>query len=282
MNEENFWLIDRALAEDIGAGDLSAGYFVAADRRATALLVARQDGVIAGGDLAREVFLRADPTLEIDILIDDGSRVASGAIVMKIAGAARSILTAERTALNFMQHLGGIATTTFEYVKQVEGTGVRILDTRKTTPGWRLLEKDAVRKGGGTNHRMGLYDRVMVKDNHLVALDGLDSLQAAIVRLQQDHPTVEVEIEADSLEQVEKFLSLSGVSYILLDNMSLSEMRVAVEMRGQRTLPLLEASGGVNLETVRAIAMTGVDFISVGALTHSVKAMDLALDFVES
>ena len=129
---------------------------------------------------------------------------------------------------------------------------------------------------------MGLYDRAMVKDNHLVALDGLDSLQAAIVRLQQDHPTVEVEIEVDSLEQVEKFLSLSGVSYILLDNMSLSDMKLAVEMRGQRTMPMLEASGGVNLETVRAIAMTGVDFISVGALTHSVKAMDLALDFVES
>lgn len=279
---EDFWLIDRALAEDIGAGDLSARYFVAADRRATALLVARQDGVIAGGDFSREVFLRVDPKLEIDVLIDDGSRVAGGAIIMKISGSARSILTAERTALNFMQHLGGIATTTFNYVQLVEGTGARILDTRKTTPGWRHLEKNAVKNGGGTNHRMGLYDRVMVKDNHLVALSGLESLQEAIHRLKQDHPAVEVEIEADSLEQVGQFLSLSGVSYILLDNMSLVDMKLAVEMRGQRTVPLLEASGGVSLETVRAIAMTGVDFISVGALTHSVKAMDLALDFVAS
>ena len=282
MNVEDFWLIDRALAEDIGAGDLSARYFVAADRRATALLIARQDGVIAGGDFSREVFLRVDANLDIDVLIDDGSRVANGAIIMKISGSARSILTAERTALNFMQHLGGIATTTFNYVQLVEGTGARILDTRKTTPGWRKLEKDAVKKGGGTNHRMGLYDRVMVKDNHLVALSGLESLQEAIHRLKQDHPGVEVEIEADSLEQVGQFLGLSGVSYILLDNMSLIDMKLAVEMRGQRALPLLEASGGVTLDTVRAIAMTGVDFISVGALTHSVKAMDLALDFVAS
>lgn len=201
---------------------------------------------------------------------------------MKISGSARSILTAERTALNFMQRLGGIASQTYEYVKAVEGTQAKILDTRKTTPGWRMLEKAAVLAGGGVNHRMGLYDRAMVKDNHLVAQGDIEELQASIDRLLADRPDVEIELEADRLEQVEKFLSMKSVDYILLDNMSASELRQAVEMRGLRTSPMLEASGGVTLETVRLIAQTGVDFISVGALTHSVKAMDLALDFVES
>lgn len=276
------WLIERALAEDIGSGDVTAQYFVPADRQATALLVARQEGVIAGSELAAAVFHKVDPTLDVSLLIEDGSRVAVGAIVMKITGSARSILTAERTALNFMQRLGGIATQTYDYVKAVEGTKARILDTRKTTPGWRLLEKAAVVCGGGSNHRMGLFDRAMVKDNHLVAEGGIVALQQAIQQLLAEHPEVEVELEADSLEQVRAFLAMEEVDYILLDNMSLEEMREAVEMRGIRTRPMLEASGGVNLTTVRAIARTGVDFISVGALTHSVKAMDLALDFVES
>jgi nicotinate-nucleotide pyrophosphorylase (carboxylating) len=201
---------------------------------------------------------------------------------MKISGAARSILTAERTALNFMQRLSGIATQTHEYVKAVDGTQARILDTRKTTPGWRALEKAAVVSGGGTNHRMGLYDRVMVKDNHLVSEGGMEELHQSIQRLLADHPDVEVELEADRLEQVRAFLTMEEVDYILLDNMSLDELRQAVEMRGMRTRPMLEASGGVTLQTVRAIAKTGVDFISVGALTHSVQAMDLALDFVAS
>jgi nicotinate-nucleotide pyrophosphorylase (carboxylating) len=275
-------LIERALSEDIGAGDLTAQYFVPADRKATALMVARQEGVIAGAALAREVFLRVDPSLEVAVMIEDGARVTTGAIVMKISGSARGILTAERTALNFMQHLSGIATQTYEYVKGVEGTKARILDTRKTTPGWRLLEKAAVASGGGTNHRMGLYDRVMVKDNHLVSEGGLDALRDAMRRLRSDHPEVEVEVEADRLDQVEAFLSIEEVDYILLDNMSLDELRHAVALRGPRTRPMLEASGGVNLTSLRAIAETGVDFISVGALTHSVKAMDLALDFVDT
>jgi nicotinate-nucleotide pyrophosphorylase (carboxylating) len=164
----------------------------------------------------------------------------------------------------------------------VDGTQAKILDTRKTTPGWRKLEKAAVLSGGGVNHRMGLYDRAMVKDNHLVAEGGIAALQQAILRLKQEHPEVEVELEADRLSQVAEFLEMSDVDYILLDNMSLAELREAVEMRGVRTKPMLEASGGVNLDSVRPIARTGVDFISVGALTHSVKAMDLALDFVAS
>jgi nicotinate-nucleotide pyrophosphorylase (carboxylating) len=275
------WLIDRALAEDIGAGDLTAEYFVDAERKATALLVARQEGVIAGADMAAEVFRRVDPMLTITAMIEDGARVTHGAIVLKIEGRARSILTAERTALNFMQRLSGIATQTYEYVRAVEGTHAKILDTRKTTPGWRFLEKAAVLCGGGTNHRMGLYDRVMVKDNHLVSEGGLKALQSSMQQLLRDHPQVEIEVEADHLSQVEEFLSMPEVDYILLDNMSIDQLRQAVEMRGLRTRPMLEASGGVTLESVRAIAMTGVDFISVGALTHSVKAMDLALDFVE-
>jgi len=183
--------------------------------------------------------------------------------------------------LNFMQRLSGIATQTYEYVKAVDGTKAKILDTRKTTPGWRFLEKAAVVCGGGTNHRMGLYDRVMVKDNHLVSEGGLQAMQASMQKLLQDHPEVEIEVEADHLDQVSDFLAMPEVDYILLDNMSIEQLRQAVEMRGLRTRPMLEASGGVTLESVRAIAFTGVDFISVGALTHSVKAMDLALDFVE-
>lgn len=267
--------------EDIGSGDVTAQYFVNADRIATALLVARQEGVIAGTELAEEVFRRVDPSLAITRLIDDGARVTHQAIVMKIEGSARSILTAERTALNFMQRLSGIATQTFEYVKAVDGTKAKILDTRKTTPGWRFLEKAAVACGGGTNHRMGLYDRVMVKDNHLVSEGGLQAMQASMQKLLLEHPEVEIEVEADHLDQVGAFLAMPEVDYILLDNMSIEQLRQAVEMRGLRTRPMLEASGGVTLESVRAIALTGVDFISVGALTHSVKAMDLALDFVE-
>lgn len=276
------WLIERALSEDIGSGDLTALYFVPAARQATALMVARQEGVIAGSQLAREVFLSVDSSLDVNVMIEDGSRVTTGAIVMKISGSARSILTAERVALNFMQRLSGIATQTYEYVKAVEGTKTRILDTRKTTPGWRFLEKAAVASGGGTNHRMGLYDRVMVKDNHLVSEGGMQELHEAMKRLSADHPDVEIEVEADRLDQVEAFLGMEEVDYILLDNMSLAELRQAVEMRGIRTRPMLEASGGVTLATVRPIAETGVDFISVGALTHSVKAMDLALDFVDA
>lgn len=275
------WLIERALAEDIGSGDLTAEYFVNAARKATALLVSRQEGVIAGTELAEEVFRRVDPTLVVTRLIEDGARVTHQAIIMKIEGSARSILTAERTALNFMQRLSGIATQTYEYVKAVDGTKAKILDTRKTTPGWRFLEKAAVVCGGGTNHRMGLYDRVMVKDNHLVSEGGLQAMQASMQKLLQDHPEVEIEVEADHLDQVSAFLAMPEVDYILLDNMSIEQLRQAVEMRGLRTRPMLEASGGVTLESVRAIAFTGVDFISVGALTHSVKAMDLALDFVE-
>ncbi|MFT4177651.1 MAG: carboxylating nicotinate-nucleotide diphosphorylase [Luteolibacter sp.] len=272
-------LIALALAEDIGNGDVTAEYFVPADRRATAFVTARKKGVLSGVEVAARVFKTVDPGLDVKILIPDGSHVAADALVLQIEGAARSILTAERTALNFLQRLSGIATLTASYVEQVKGTGVRILDTRKTTPGYRALEKQAVLHGGGNNHRIGLYDRAMVKDNHLVAEGGLPAIQAAIRQLKQDRPGVEVQLEADSLEQVAEFLKMEGVDYILLDNMTLEEMRAAVASRGPRTQPQLEASGGVNLESVAKIAATGVDYISIGALTHSAPALDVGLDF---
>jgi nicotinate-nucleotide pyrophosphorylase (carboxylating) len=272
-------LIHLALAEDIGSGDVTAEYFIPAGRQARAFVAIRRDGVLSGAEIAAEVFRTVDPTLSVETLIPDGSQVAAGALALRIEGSARSILTAERTALNFLQRLSGVATLTAAYVALVKGTGARILDTRKTTPGFRLLEKQAVLHGGGTNHRIGLYDRAMVKDNHLVAEGGLPAIQQAILHLKSEKPEVEVELEADRLDQVEAFLTLDGVDHLLLDNMSLDELRQAVALRGDRRRPALEASGGVNQETVRDIALTGVDFISVGALTHSAPALDIGLDF---
>ena len=273
-------LIDAALEEDIGAGDLTAEYFVPADRRIRGFIVAREDGCLSGVEIAQEVFRRVDESIEVQLMVSDGSRVGKGAHVISVEGPARGVLTAERTALNFLQRLSGVATATRRFVDEVKDTSARILDTRKTTPGWRSLEKQAVVHGGGTNHRMGLYDRVMVKDNHLVAEHDPVQLQDAIRRLKSERPGVEVELEADRMDQVEAFLKMEGVDYILLDNMTLHELRDAVEMRGERMTPRLEASGGVNLDTVKSIASTGVDFISVGAITHSAVALDLALDFV--
>jgi nicotinate-nucleotide pyrophosphorylase (carboxylating) len=273
-------LIMMALEEDIGDGDVTSGYFVPEDRMARAFVTVRKDGVVSGVELAEKVFLEVDPNLEIQVMVDDGSQVAAGAILMRVEGRARSILTAERTALNFLQRLSGVATLTAQYVSLVKHTRAKILDTRKTTPGYRALEKKAVLDGGGTNHRMGLYDRAMVKDNHLVAEGGIEVLQAAILKVKEEKSHVQVELEADSLKQVAAFLELEGVDYILLDNMDLPQLLEAVEMRGDRHRIRLEASGGVNLETVAAIAETGVDFISVGALTHSAPALDIGLDFV--
>ena len=272
-------LIMMALQEDIGEGDITSEYFIPEDRAARAFLAVREDGVVSGISLAEQVFIEVDPNLEIQILVEDGSQVSEGAMLMRIEGKARSILTAERTALNFLQRLSGIATMTARYVEKVKHTRAKILDTRKTTPGYRALEKKAVEDGGGTNHRMGLLDRAMVKDNHLVSENGIEALQSAILRVKAEKPHAEVELEADDLEQVAKFLKLDGVDYILLDNMSLEELREAVEMREETHRVRLEASGGVTLDTVGDIADTGVDFISVGALTHSAPSLDIGLDF---
>jgi len=280
MNDHSDILIELALAEDLGDGDVTSLYFIPDDRLARAFVTVRAEGVVSGVEVAARVFSQVDPGLLVDVLIPDGSRVVEGALLIHIEGKARSILTAERTALNFLQHLSGVATLTARYVTLIHGTSARILDTRKTTPGYRLLEKQAVVHGGGVNHRLGLYDRAMVKDNHLVVEGGPAAIQEAIHRLLAAKPGVEVELEADTLAQVRTFLAMEGVAHILLDNMTPSDLRAAVAARGTHGVPQLEASGGVTLATVRGIAETGVDFISVGALTHSAPAMDIGLDFM--
>ena len=266
-----------ALAEDVGSGDLTAQFFVE-QRAGIARLFAKEPAIAAGVETAAEVFRRVVPTARVQVLRASGSPVAPGDSVLQIEGPLPSLLTAERVALNFLQHLSGIATLTRRFVDAVSGTHTRILDTRKTIPGLRALEKAAVLAGGGSNHRMGLYDMVMVKDNHLAAGTSLSALQESISKLKAAHPAVRVEVEADTLAQVEAFLTLSGVDVILLDNMSLAELRTAVGLSAGR-IPL-EASGGVTLETVAAIAATGVDFISAGALTHSAKAVDFSMELL--
>ena len=270
-------IIDLALAEDLGSGDITAKWFTRPGSTARAEIVARESACLAGVLTAAEVFRRIDPSLLVSVEKTDSASLVKGDCVMTIQGAAASILTAERTALNFIQRLSGVATMARRYVEAVRGTGVVILDTRKTTPGLRVLEKAAVAAGGARNHRVGLHDMFMVKDNHLAVGLNLETLQRMISEARAANPGVRVELEADTLGQAEGFFRLVGVDVILLDNMSLEDMREAV-----RTCPAamkLEASGGVNLHTVRPIAETGVHFISVGAITHSAPAIDFALDF---
>jgi len=272
-------LIKLALDEDFGDGDVTSSYFVPEGLQARALMRPRTRGVISGSDIAASVFKAVDPSLKVEIYLHDGEEVSPNAVVMMIEGSARSILGAERTALNFIQRLSGIATMTRKYVEAIAHTHCKLLDTRKTTPGYRLLEKAAVVHGGGNNHRLGLYDRAMVKDNHLMTDGDTAHLQHCINKLKAEKPGVEVELEADNLAQVGEFLKLDGVDYILLDNMSCDDMRKAVEMRGSAVKPYFEASGGLTLETAPAAAETGVDFMSFGCLTHSVPSLDLGLDF---
>lgn len=273
-------LVAMALEEDIGSGDLTASWFVPESDTATARIIAKQSGVLAGTDAARKVFSAVDDRIEWLESQPDGTRLAIGDVAIKVDGPTRSLLTAERTALNFLQRLSGVATLTGKYVDAVGELSARVLDTRKTTPGWRILEKAAVRAGGGHNHRIGLYDRVMVKDNHLLRESESEGLQAAIDSFKGAHPDVEVELEADTLEQVSRFLAMRGVDIILLDNMPPAVLQEAIELRGDQSV-VFEASGGVNLETIREIAKTGVDCISVGALTHSAPALDLSMTFAE-
>jgi nicotinate-nucleotide pyrophosphorylase (carboxylating) len=270
-------LVRLALVEDIGDGDLSAEWFLPESSRSRACLVAREAGVLSGIDLAARVFREVDPRVEPRILAGEGETLRPGQVVLELEGPTRSLLTAERTALNFLQHLSGIATLTARFVTELAGTPARLLDTRKTLPGWRMLEKAAVRAGGGTNHRMGLYDRVMLKDNHLAAFPDWAALRRRIVEFRVRHPEVKVEIEADTVEQATEFLTWDGVDFILLDNMSLEDLRTCVQ--GRRAPVELEASGGIQLGNLRAVAETGVDWVSVGAITHSAPALDFGLDF---
>jgi nicotinate-nucleotide pyrophosphorylase (carboxylating) len=265
--------VETALAEDVGSGDLTSRIFIPEQHLTTARIFAKERCVLAGAQIAVKTFKKLDPGLEVTLVQEDGARLKAGETVLRLQGATRSILTGERVALNFIQRLSGVATLTASFVEAVRGTGAEILDTRKTTPGLRALEKAAVVAGGGRNHRMGLYDGVMVKDNHLLA--GPD-IQAAISVLRKSYPDILVELEADSIEQVRTFVLLDGVDVILLDNMSLQEIRACVSLR--KAGLKFEASGGVSLQTARQIAETGVDFISVGQLTHSARAMDFSLE----
>lgn len=272
--------IDIALREDVGdTGDITSALFVSPNAQAQARVVPREKAVIAGTLTAAEVFRRVDPELKISVQLTDGTAVLGGETILEIRGSARSILTAERVALNFLQRLSGIATLTREFVEAVGKNPARILDTRKTTPGLRGLEKAAVVAGGGMNHRFGLFDRVLVKDNHLALQPDLAKLASAIRTAKTQQPPLEVEVEADTLEQVRALVNIEGVDVILLDNMPTPEMREAIALGRKRNIKF-EASGGVNLRTVRRIAATGVDYISVGALTHSAPAIDISLDVI--
>jgi len=271
-------LVRAALAEDIGSGDATTLSIVPADAKATAIMVAREPLVVCGLPLAEAVFREVFANLNLVSTATDGQHVAKGGALLTIQGPARAILTAERVALNFVQRLSGVATLTARFVEAVAGTGAQILDTRKTTPGWRHLEKYAVQCGGGVNHRFGLFDRILIKDNHLAALRGEspNAVDAAVRRARAQFPRLIVEVEADTLEQAGQACQ-AGADVILLDNMSNEDLRAAVRLIDGRAKT--EASGGVNLASVRAIAETGVNFISVGALTHSAPAVDIALDF---
>ncbi|HEX2205814.1 MAG TPA: carboxylating nicotinate-nucleotide diphosphorylase [Longimicrobium sp.] len=269
-------LIEAALAEDVGPGDFTTLWTVPPGRRAVARIVAKAEGVVAGSEVAVAVFRRVDPALEVSVEAPDGTRVAPGDVAMTVRGAAGSILTAERTALNFLQRLSGVATATRRYADAVAGTGARVIDTRKTTPGMRLLEKRAVVAGGGANHRVGLFDMVMIKDNHIAAAGGITAAVEA-VRARNDR-NLRVEVETTTLEEVREALR-AGADRIMFDNMGPDLMRRAVAIVHElgAVRPETEASGGITLETIRAAAETGVDFVSVGALTHSAPALDLSL-----
>jgi nicotinate-nucleotide pyrophosphorylase (carboxylating) len=265
-----------ALREDIGAGDITTEFFVRDGLHALGRIIARERAIVAGGQTAAEVFRRVNPKLNVEILQQDGAALTGGETILEVRGVARSILTAERVALNFLQRLSGIATLTRQFVDATGKSRAKILDTRKTTPGLRALEKAAVVAGGGANHRFNLNDMVLVKDNHLSAGSGFSGFANAIQRLRQERPGIRIEVEADRLEQVRSFLEIEGIDVILLDNMKPSEMREAVALGREKVK--FEASGGATLKNVRQIAATGVDFISVGALTHSARAIDLSLE----
>lgn len=280
MNRITRTLIKLALEEDLSdKGDLTSRHFVEPGHRSCGKIVSRENAIVSGSLVAREVCREVGEELFFESLIPDGGSVSRGETVATITGPTRLVLTAERTVLNFMQRLCGVATITAAYAREIAETGTQLLDTRKTTPGWRELEKAAVVHGGGRNHRFGLYDAIMVKDNHLAANPDPIDLRERVGAIKSASPELRVEVEADRLDQVSDFLGIEGIDVILLDNMSNADLREAVGMRNLRSPEkYLEASGGVNLSTIRAIAETGVDFISVGALTHSVRSIDLGLD----
>ncbi len=276
MNANDYDPIAAALKEDLGNGDITTEFFVPEALHASGRIVAHEPAVVAGTGTVAEVFRRIDPATDVQIIHADSEAIVAGDVVIEVRGLARSILKGERVALNFLQRLCGIATLTRQFVDAVGNHPAKILDTRKTTPGLRVLEKAAVVAGGGVNHRSGLFDMVLVKDNHLAALGGLSGFADQIRQLRKERPNIRIEVEADDLEQARAFVEIDGIDVILLDNMVPAQIREALALR--RNNIKFEASGGITLKNVRRIAATGVDYISIGALTNAAPAVDLGLE----
>jgi nicotinate-nucleotide pyrophosphorylase (carboxylating) len=274
-------LIDLSFAEDVGDGDHTTLSCISSVKQGCSRLLVKEEGILAGIEMAKRIFHRFDPLLQVDILIEDGVEVRYGDVPFVISGSVRSILQTERLVLNVMQRMSGIATVTRNYVKAVEGTGARVLDTRKTTPGMRIMEKEAVRIGGGVNHRIGLFDMILLKDNHV---DFAGGIEQAITRardyLKAKGKDLKIEIEVRSLEELDRVLQTGGIDRIMLDNFSLNATREAVRRIAGRFES--ESSGGITIETIRSYAECGVDYISVGALTHSVKSLDISMKAIDN
>lgn len=275
VNELEDALIDLAFAEDIGDGDHTTLCCIPEDAMGKSHLLIKEDGILAGVDIAREVFHRFDPTMQMEVFMEDGAQVKKGDIAFVVTGKVRSLLQTERLMLNIMQRMSGIATMTNKYVKLIEGTGAHVLDTRKTTPGMRMLEKQAVKIGGGVNHRIGLFDMILLKDNHVDFAGGIEN---AIDRchhyLNEKGLDLKIEIEVRNFDELQQVLDKGGVNRIMLDNFSVADTKKAVDIINHRFE--VESSGGITFDTIRSYAEQGVDFISVGALTHSVKGLDMS------
>ena len=277
MDKKDFeYIIKNALAEDIGSGDITTSAIVPANLIATGEFLAKQNGIVAGLDVVEILLGIVDSSLSFERKVSEGEKVNAGKIIAAVKGSAASMLTAERTALNFLQRMSGIATMTNLYIERIKHTKAKILDTRKTAPGLRELDKLAVKTGGGTNHRIGLYDMFLIKDNHIAAAGSITkAVESCKEFRKKNNSGYKIEVETESLEQIKEALSC-GVDFIMLDNFELTEMKKAVDLISGKCL--IEASGGIDLNTIKEIAETGVDFISVGALTHSVKALDISLE----
>jgi nicotinate-nucleotide pyrophosphorylase (carboxylating) len=276
MKTDHYDPIAAALKEDIGEGDITTDFFVPETLHATGRITAREKAIVAGTGAAGEVFRQVDPSIDIQIIRPEGDEVVPGDLIIEVRGLARSILKAERVALNFLQRLCGIATLTRQFVDAIGHHPVKILDTRKTTPGLRALEKAAVVAGGGVNHRFGLYDMVLVKDNHLATFGGLSTFADRIRQLRKERPNIRIEVEADDLEQARAFAEVEGIDVILLDNMTPAQIREAIALRKDNIQ--FEASGGITLKNVKRVAATGVDYISIGGLTNAARAIDIGLE----
>ncbi len=275
VNELEDALIDLAFAEDIGDGDHTTLCCIPEDAMGKSHLLIKEDGVLAGVDMARKVFQRFDPTMQMEVFIEDGTHVKKGDIAFVVTGKIRSLLQTERLMLNIMQRMSGIATMTGKYVKLLEGTGAHVLDTRKTTPGLRMIEKQAVKIGGGMNHRIGLFDMILLKDNHVDFAGGIaNAIDRCHHYLQEKGLDLKIEIEVRNFDELQQVLDKGGVTRIMLDNFSVSDTKKAVDLIDHRYE--VESSGGITFETIRSYAEQGVDFISVGALTHSVKGLDMS------